>query len=161
VLSFGPEQVDRVVLRWPGRSLGLKRNLAATPIPGQPEWQPEDASDALGGVAAGQVNALLAPLSSLAAVRFTQYEGPIPAETGLGPPLVTIEVHVSDKDVMHRLRLGKLVDGNLRYATTVAGDAGPVVVLAEAPWAAWASQPPPQGTGELPEDVFEKPKAPP
>ena len=142
----------------PGRKVGLSRKLTGVPEAGKPEWQPDEGSDA-SGVSPERINDLLGAVSGLTAARFAQYDGKIPAETGLEPPLVTIEIHTVDRDVTHRLRLGKPAGENQRYATTASGDSGPVAVIAEAPWATWATKPPPSGKGDVPAEAIEKPKA--
>jgi hypothetical protein len=158
VIAFMQQQVDRIVFEWPGRKVGLSRKLTRIPDPGKPEWQPDEGSDAV-GIAPERINDLLGAVSGLTAARFAQYDGKIPAETGLEPPLVTIEIHTVDRDVTHRLRLGKPAGENQRFATTASGDSGPVAVIAEAPWASWVTKPPPTGKGELPAEAIQKPKA--
>jgi hypothetical protein len=152
MLAFDFNQVDRVVFKWPGRTVALARKPSVPPT--APEWAAAEGSDA-SGVPSSQVNALLAALSNLAAVRFTQYEGTIPADSGLDPPVASIEIHLADRDATHRLRLGALTGANLRLATTATGSSGPVAALAESEWLAWVSKPPkPEQLPKMPADVF-------
>jgi hypothetical protein len=155
VLGFDPLKVDGLTLRWPDRTLALARK--PNPAGGDPEWVEQKGSDSA-AVPSSQINSLVGALAGLAAVRFTQYAGPIPADTGLAPPLVTIEVHLANQDPTHSLGLGKLLPGNLRLATTATGPEGPVFALAEADWTAWATRSSKEAPKELPAEVFEKSK---
>jgi hypothetical protein len=149
VLGFNAGAVRRVVFRWPGRTLAFKPQQA--PAGKEIRWVPED-SAAVSGFDASRIPALIHTLSNLNTPRFLQYEGPIPALTGLDRPLLVIEAHLAEGGIAY-LRIGRTIDQQT-YATYVKDDAtsGPVFLLTGPAWPDLARYVP--GGETLPDDVF-------
>ena len=80
VLSFPAGSIHRLVLRLPGRTLAFTR--ASRPTGGPTDWTAEPGTD-LKGIDLSRFSDLVKQLSQLHTTRFYQYEGPIPAGTGL------------------------------------------------------------------------------
>jgi hypothetical protein len=148
VFGFPLDQVSRVTIRWPDRALTFNRKHVPR---GAPEWTPEPGSAPPAGIDSARLNTLLPMLSNTVAMRFTQYQGPIPDATGLTPPKVLLEIGLSGESAPLRLRIGNATPGGSRYATTAAGSEGAVFLLTEAEWNNWIAQ---QAKAELPENVF-------
>jgi hypothetical protein len=154
VLGFAPGSVRRMVFRWPGRTLTFKPQEA--PPGKEMRWVPEDGT-APSGFDASRIPALVQTLSNLNTPRFLQYEGPIPALTGLDRPPLVIEVHLADGGTAY-LRLGRTTDQQT-YGTYVKDGvtSGPVFLLTGPAWPELARYVP--GGETLPDEVF-APEAP-
>ncbi|HEV3166243.1 MAG TPA: DUF4340 domain-containing protein [Isosphaeraceae bacterium] len=149
VFKFKPEQATRVEIQWPGLTVAYARTPATGgAIPG---WTAEPGTDP-SVVNTERITSLVTVLSALNAARFTQYEGPFPAQTGLTPPQATIEILLSGEEKPRQLHIGNAGPEGMRSATTAPGSEGPVILLVDTYWASWAT--PPAGHGELPENVF-------
>jgi hypothetical protein len=127
IMSFKPEQAQRIVLRWPSRTLALRKSAGA---PGMaPFWEVETGYDP-SGFDLTRVDPLIVALSDLKAARFTQYSGTIPDSAGLSPPLLSIQVTLAGDAKPRTIRLGNSQLDGLRMATDVDGPEGPVFALA-------------------------------
>jgi hypothetical protein len=148
ISSFKPEQVERMVLRWPSRTVALSRAQVA---PGSPRgWQTERGYDPA-GVDAEKVAALVNELSALKTGRFLQYSGPLPASAGLSPAALwaTLKIGSTEKT----LRLGNVPVADQAFATDSAGDEGAVFVVSlKSPWKDLLQTP--GRYDDLPADVF-------
>lgn len=154
VMRFTPEQVARLVLRWPRATVALVHRPGS--FGAGTSWEPEP-----GYVAAGinldQLDTLTAMLSSLRTERFVLYDGPFQDPWGLDHPDFAIEVQLSGGSGTRHLRLGAANPAGQRFATTDPGQAGAVFLLDGSPWTPWINalgrspEPPPP---ELPEKVF-------
>lgn len=149
LLAFPAQDVAHLTIRWPSLTVGFRRG-GASPR-GEPQWQPDPGSEGIPSQST-QINPLVSALATLKADRFLQYEGAIPPETGLSPPVATLEVKLSGSGGDRQLRLGHLAGPGARYATVATGSEGPVAILNDAQWAAWSA--PPRGTADLPQNVF-------
>ncbi len=151
VMSFPAAEASRLVLTWarPKRSIALRHRV--TTEKGQVEWIDEPGTDAK-GIDLSAVSALATALSHLETVRFAQYNGEIPAYTGLLRPRFTVAVKVGANQPDRILRIGHPAAAGLVYAAEGTADSGPVFVL---PAGAWDSL---IQSGErldpLPKDVF-------
>ena len=149
VLSFKPNTAQRVVIRWPSRTVTLNQY----PVPGSavPTWQP-----ALGyemPIDLARAASLVNALGELKTSRFLQYDGPIPVAAGLENPRVAITIKVAGESREKSLRVGNALTSNSYMATTAAGDSGPVFILAVDPsWKEWLK--PPARVDDLPEEIF-------
>ncbi len=133
-LEFPADEVARLILRWPDRTLTLSRSKK--PFDQGIDWKAEDGSD-ISGYDPTQFDVLVGGLSILETTRFTQYQGPFPPESGLNRPVLTVEVDLKGGLGTRRLKLGALQNEGLRYATTEAGTSGVVFLLPETgrePW---------------------------
>jgi hypothetical protein len=154
VLAFAPGAARRLVLRWPGRTLVFKPQEA--PPGKEMRWVPED-SAAASGFDGSRLVALVQALSNLNAPRFLQYEGPIPAWTGLDDAGLSIEVHLAD-GAARFLRISRTSDQQTYATTAKDGEAsGPVFFLTGPAWPELVRYVP--GGATLPDDVF-APEAP-
>lgn len=152
VLGFVPGTVERIVFRWPGRTLDFVSHQRG---PGQlPEWKPGPGVDPT-GFDVSKINALLEGLSKLQTDRFVQYVGIFPESVELTPPRLAIEFHF-DGPKPKTLRLGsQSADGPL-YATTETGSAGAVFTLAGPAWVELAKAP--RRPTDLPEEPIQPAK---
>src|SRR5438270_10384943 len=115
VMSFPTKRAMRVVLHFAGRTISLRHRPPQTR--GQVEWVPEPGSDAE-GIDLSRIGSLVQTLSRLETLRFIQYEGEIPPQTGLAHPRLTVEVTLGAKGPTHVLRIGSNTDdGNVCAAT--------------------------------------------
>jgi hypothetical protein len=158
VVEFPADQAARLVVRRPDRSFRFARK--ARPSAADPSgWEPE-AGSASPGFEVSRVEPLITALANLRALRFEQYDGPIPAGVGLSPPVVSLQVQLKGDLGTRELRLGLTAGPGQRWATTEAGAAGAVFVLPEAGWEPYLPPARP-GPSVLPEDVFAPDAAPP
>ncbi len=151
ILKFTPDDVERLVLAWPSRTISLEKQGRA---PGQaPSWAVSPGYDP-GGFNLGQTSAILKTLSNLKTPRFLQYTGPIPDQSGLSPPgvSVTLRLKASAKPTSVILRVGNAINPSNFVATTAIGHDGPVFVLAADDCKSFLT--PPTRPGDLPADVF-------
>ena len=100
VLSFPAGSIHRLVLRLPGRTLAFTR--APRPTGGPTDWTAEPGTD-LKGIDLSRFSDLVKQLSQLHTTRFYQYEGPIPAGTGLLQPRLVLELFPADGKPPHVL----------------------------------------------------------
>jgi hypothetical protein len=154
VLKFPPEKVERVVYRWPTRTLALSRPPGGSAPSAATAWKPEPGYDP-SGFDPTRTGALVAALSDLKTPRFLQYSGPIPDAFGLSPPRLTIQVWTAGEPAPKVLRVGGVLNESQAYATSATGLEGPVFILPTGP--AWDDlmRTPPRA-GDLPVDVFQK-----
>ncbi len=89
VQKFPLQDVRGIILRWPNRRLAFARTDRPT---GQPtDWSPEPGTS-IEGVDLSRFDKLVEHLADLHAVRFAQYEGPIPKSSGLADPRLDDEL---------------------------------------------------------------------
>jgi hypothetical protein len=153
VLSFSSKQVERLILKWPGRTLAFSHY--ATPQRGSSNWDAEPGADT-SGFDASRLESLASDLARLQTRKFFQYSGPIPEATGLAKPALVIEVRLSGSAGTRRLRVGKAAEPGEFFATTAEGSEGPVFLLSGTGWAALVTAP---VVNKLPNDVFTPPPA--
>ncbi|HWE39545.1 MAG TPA: DUF4340 domain-containing protein [Isosphaeraceae bacterium] len=162
--KFALDDVARVELRRAGQTIVLAPSGGRTPG-GRPEWKV--ASGELKGIDLGQLNPLLEMMSGLQALRFTQYEGPLPPRAGLSPPRLQVGVDLQGGQGTRLLRIGDAgPEPGTRLAATSSGAEGAVFLLNSGAWENWIEPPGPAKTpapapasakgesGKLPEDVF-------
>jgi Domain of unknown function (DUF4340) len=147
VLSFPSDSIRRLVLRVPGRTLTLFRN--PQPGGGPADWKPEPGTDT-SGIDLSRFSDLVKQLAELRTSKFLQYNGPIPAATGLARPRLTVELGSDPDKPPHVLRIGE-TKGGFVVAAAGTSDAGPVFLLPAAAWNAFISV---AGEGELPASPF-------
>lgn len=135
VLSFDPANVERLVFRGDGREAAYRRTRK--PFTGGTEWTPEPDSSP-SRINPSEIDRFLASLGALQAVRFRQYQGTIPSETGLDATALTITIDLKSGLGTRQLRLGNADGDALRLATTATGLSGPVFLVPEPgqPWIA-------------------------
>ncbi len=150
LVALAPDSIGSMVVSSPDRSLSFEK---AAPGPGQPggwrfgsgsEGSPEDLNRASG---------LATALAGLRVDHYSQYLGPIPPETGLDRPLLTVEAHLKGSPQIVKLRFGRIRPDALRFVTAEHGDSGAVGLLPNTsaePWGGFLNVPKP----ELPENPF-------
>jgi hypothetical protein len=131
VMSFPIARAMRVVLRFAGRTITLRHRPPQAR--GQVEWVPEPGTDAE-GIDLSRIGSLVQTLSRLETTRFIQYEGPIPPDTGLARPRLTVEVTLGAKDPKQVVRIGSNSDDGNVCAATGTGSSGAVFFLPAPPW---------------------------
>jgi hypothetical protein len=133
VMTFPPALAERVVLHWgwPKRTVAI-RHRAASPA-GQLEWVDEPGFDAKGIDVSG-IGPLVKALSHLETLRYLQYEGAIPAHTGLLRPRLVVEVELGKDESARKLRIGHTANGAVVFAAEGTADSGPVFVLPARSW---------------------------
>src|SRR5262249_22778856 len=148
VLKFPAAKAERVVFRWPTRTLALTRNQG---LGNRVAWRAEPGYDPT-GFDVSRVDAIVKALSELKTLRFLQYRGPLPSDSGLTPPRLAVQVWTSGATAPNLLRVGSALSENQVAATTATGAEGPLFVLPTGP--AWDEliKPPPRA-GDLPDDV--------
>jgi hypothetical protein len=150
VLQYPGDKVERVVFRWPTRTLALRRP-SETANPGAP-WQPEPGYDP-SGFDPSRVGAIVTSLSDLKTPRFFQYRGAIPSASGLLSPRLTLQVWTDGAPAPKELKVGAPLGDSQAYATTSPGAEGAVFALPTGPaWDALIRTP--TRPGDLPDDVF-------
>ncbi len=129
VMSFPASRAARVVLRFAGRSLALRKR----PQPKTAnDWVDEPGQD-VGGLDLSRVNAIVSALGKLETLRYFQYDGPIPIATGLSRPRLEVDVILADGEETKRLRVGDAFR-DVVFATTGDGTTGPVFTLPGVAW---------------------------
>jgi hypothetical protein len=131
VMSFPVARAGRLVLRFPGRIIALRHRPPQAR--GQVEWVPEPGSDAE-GIDLSRIGSLVSTMSQLQTLRFIQYDGEIPADTGLSHPRLKVEVTLGAKDPIQVLRIGNNADDGNVCAATGTGPSGPAFLLPGPPW---------------------------
>ena len=99
----------------------------------QLEWINEPGSDAT-GIDLSAANALGKALSHLETVRFTQYDGEIPAYTGLLRPRLTATVKLDEAESVRVLRIGHPASPGLIFAAEGESSSGPIFLLPATAW---------------------------
>jgi hypothetical protein len=149
VLSFTADAIRRMVFRTPQKAVAFVR--VEQPTGGPADWHPEPPAE-IQGIDLSRFPVLVQQLSNLRTPRFLQYEGPIPAATGLSSPRLSIELSEAADKPSHVLRLG-VSQGDALYAATGQSAAGAVFfLLPAAPWNALVESFRP--VPELPANVF-------
>jgi hypothetical protein len=160
VPKFALDDVARVELRRAGTTIVLVPSGGRTPG-GRPEWKVS--SGEAKGIDLAQVNPLLEMMSGLTALRFTQYDGPLPPQDGLSPPRLQVGVDLQGGQGTRLLRIGDAgPEPGTRSATTAPAGEGAVFLLNAGAWEVWiagpgATQEPAPArdeSGKLPEKVF-------
>jgi hypothetical protein len=146
--SFLGTSAERLILRWPNRTVALRRRPEAKD---RLAWVDEPGSDTA-GLDLSRADAIATAMSRLETIRFVQYEGSILASTGLLRPRLVVEIDVGPKEPNRVLRIGySNADGTV-FAATGTSESGPVFLLPAVSWDALIA------SGErfvpLPEDVF-------
>jgi hypothetical protein len=149
VLSFPANSIHRLVLRLPGRTLAFTRGSRPTGAP--TDWTAEPGTD-LRGIDLSRFSDLVKQLSQLHTTRFYQYEGSIPAGTGLLQPRLELELFPSGGKPPHVLRIGASLREGQAFAASGTSSSGPVFFLPALAWDALIQSATP--TQDLPPDVF-------
>jgi hypothetical protein len=131
VVSFPAAQAQRIRLRWPNRTVALRRRPTATR--GQVEWVPEPGTDA-DRIDLSRISALVRTMSQLQTARFLQYDGELPIVAGLSHPRFRVEVSFGDKDPDQVLRIGAPTDDGNVCGAVGTGESGPAFLLPAPPW---------------------------
>jgi hypothetical protein len=132
VCSFPEGRAERVVLRWPRRTVALKRRL---PAKGQTTWVDEPGTDA-SGIDLSRASALVAAMAHLETILYFQYEGAFDAVTGLHRPRLVIEVDLGAAEPRRVLRIGWPTEHGLVFAAIGSTGSGPVFFLPAPAWEA-------------------------
>jgi len=128
VLAFPTSQARRIVLRFQGRTLSLrKRQQPRTPN----EWVDEPGQD-ISGLDLSRISSLLNALGNLQTLQFMQYEGPIATATGLHRPRLEVVIQLGEAD-FRTLRIGESLKDTV-LATTGDGLEGAVFLLPAPSW---------------------------
>jgi len=133
VLTFPLARAERVVLSWgwPSRDVVIRHR---TPSPkGQPEWVDEPGTDAKGIDLSG-IPALVKALSHLETIHYVQYDGEIPAYTGLTRPRLVVRVKLGSDEPDRVLRIGYLTNSAFVFAAQGTERSGPVFLLPALSW---------------------------
>ncbi len=132
VMSFPPAGARRIVLHFFGRTVELRHRPPQAR--GQVEWVPESGSD-VNGIDLSRVGSLLQTLSQLQTRKFIQYDGELPADTGLLRPRLTVEVVVGgEPDAKRVLRIGDNAGDGTVCAALGTGPTAPAFLLPGPPW---------------------------
>ncbi len=131
VLTFPAARAQRVVLRWPNRTVRLRRHLPTAR--GQVEWGPEPGSEA-DGLDLSRISSLVGTMSKLETTRFLQYDGDLPIAAGLRYPRFRIEVSLGGKEPDQVLRIGVPTDDGNVCGAIGDGGSGPAFLLPAPPW---------------------------
>jgi hypothetical protein len=133
VMSFPPASAGRLILTWnrPKRTLSFVHRQATAKE--QLEWINEPGSDA-SGIDLSAANALGKALSHLETVRFTQYEGEIPAFTGLLNPRLTATIKLDENEAIRVLRIGHPASPGVTFAAEGTSSSGPVFLVPAPAW---------------------------
>ena len=151
VMSFPLESARRLVLTW-GRPKRVVTLLHRQPAPkGQHDWVEQPGSD-VSGIDLSAVSALAKALSHLETVQYAQYEGEIPAYTGLLRPRLAVTVKFDESQPDHILRIGHPAAPGLMYAARGTADSGPVFLLPAVSWDALIRSG--ERLAPFPKDVF-------
>lgn len=149
VLSFPSEKAERLVIRWPSRTLALSRQTNPS---GGREWRPEPGYDP-SGFNFGRVESLVQALSKLTTPKFYQYEGKFPEASGLATPRLTLQVWTEAQKSPAELRVGRVLGDTQALATNTTASEGAVFALpVNEVWNDLLRVP--GRPGDLPDDVF-------
>ncbi len=128
VMSFPPGSANHVTLEFQGRTVKLRRRTA---MKGTSEWVDEPGQDTR-GLDLSRVGSLVSAMSKLETTRFLQYEGLIPAVTGLIRPRLTVTIGLVDAPP-RILRIGDSLR-DMVVASTGRSEEGSVFVLPAPAW---------------------------
>jgi hypothetical protein len=128
--SFPITSAERMILRWPNRTVVLHRRSESTD---RLAWIDEPGSDTA-GLDLSRADAVATALSRLETLRFFQYEGSIPASTGILKPRLIVEVDLGPKEPNRVLRIGYSNADHTVFAATGTSDSGPVFFLPAVAW---------------------------
>jgi hypothetical protein len=131
VWTFDAARAEHVVLRWPHRKVSLRRRPPLAK--GQLEWIPDPGTGAE-DVDLSRIGALVTALSQLQATRYSQYDGPFPAATGLRWPRLIVEVTLAPTGPNFVLRIGGTTDSGQVFAAAGSADHGPAFYLPAPSW---------------------------
>ena len=151
VMSFPPASAEQLILTWsrPRRIVSLVHRQPTAK--GQLEWVDQPGFDA-NGIDLSAANALGKVLAHLETVRFTQYDGEIPAYTGLLRPRLTVTVKLGENEPERVVRIGHAASAGLMYAALGTSDSGPVFLLPSPAWDSLIQSG--ERFAEFPKDVF-------
>jgi hypothetical protein len=150
VLSFAPDKLERIVLRWPDRALSF------VPTSQPPGWKPDAGLNAA-GFDVSRVPSLVRDLARLNTPKYVQYTGIFPPESGLDSPALTIEIQLGGEKKPRILRVGARSAEGPMQATLVSGSAGPIFLLPGPAWAELARSPKiPESTPKKPDEPVKK-----
>jgi Domain of unknown function (DUF4340) len=133
VLTFPTARAQRVLLRWPNRTVSLRRRLPKEMKRGLVEWVPEPGTEA-DGIDLSRISDLVRMMSQLRTTRFLQYDGDLPIAAGLTHPRFRVEIALGSQEPHQVLRIGVPTDDGNVCATVAAGDSGPTFLLHAPPW---------------------------
>jgi hypothetical protein len=133
IWSFEAARAARLVLRWPHQSITLHRRAPVSK--GQLEWVP-DAGASAPTIDLSRIGALVATMSGLQATRYFQYDGPLPAASGLPWPRLQVELTLAPAgpDPSYVLRVGSTTSDGQVCAAVGTADSGPGFLLPAPPW---------------------------
>ncbi len=150
VMSFPTAGARRIVLHFFGRTVALRHRPPQAR--GQVEWVPEPGSD-VNGIDLSRIGSLVQTMSQLQTRRFIQYDGELPADTGLIRPRLTVEVIVGgEPDARQVLRIGDNAGDGTVCAAMGTGPSAPAFLLPGPPWNELIRSG--ERLPDLPEDVF-------
>jgi hypothetical protein len=155
VLSFPAAKAKRMVLRWgwPKRTVGFRHRSPSAK--GELEWVNEPGSDAR-GLDQSRAGPVIKAMTQLQTERFVQYDGALPAFTGLHRPRLTVEVFLDSTEPDRLLKIGYPASEGHVFATVGNSGSGPVFLLPAIAWNALIA------SGErfdpLPQNVFAPPR---
>jgi hypothetical protein len=132
VLSFPAERAERIILRWPNRTVALRRRRPA-PAKGQVEWLPDPGTE-VDGLDLSRIGALVGTISQLQTHRYFQYIGPYPAASGLPWPRLVVEIQLAPKGPNAVLRIGNTAGDGQVCAAAGTASSGPGFFLPAPPW---------------------------
>jgi hypothetical protein len=155
VLRFPLKQLEKLTLRWPGRSIAFTHH--PTPRGGMADWDLEPGPHP-SGVDLSRIHALATDLSKLQTRRYMQYRGPFPPAAGLDHPRFQVEAALKGKAEPIVLRVGNESVAGEFYATVDPGQEGTLFLVTGPAWSAIIT-PPSESSSELPSDVFAPPPA--
>ncbi|MFO0953655.1 MAG: DUF4340 domain-containing protein [Isosphaeraceae bacterium] len=121
VLTFPAEKAERVVLRWPTRTLALVRHPGA-------EWTPEPGYDS-SGFDFSRLPSALKFLSGMQTPRFFQYRGPFPDQSGLNQPRLKLQVWTQGDKAPRELVIGRELTETQSLGTNSLAPEGPVFIV--------------------------------
>lgn len=146
--SFPIASAERMILRWPNRTVALRRRPESKD---RLAWVDEPGSDTA-GLDLSRADAIVTALSRLETMRFFQYDGSIPASTGLLRPRLLVEIDLGPKEPNRVLRIGYSNANSTVFAATGTSDSGAVFFLPAAAWDALIASG--QRFAPFPENVF-------
>ena len=154
VMSFPAAQAQRVILRWPARTLALRRRAS---LGRASDWEPEPGYDP-SGFNIARFGAFVSQLSDVKTPLFLQYCGAFPARYGLESPRLVLEVWTTRAAEAKVLRIGTGPGESQAVATSATGlDGAAFVISTPEPWSLFLTAP--RRLDDLPADPFAPPVA--
>ena len=155
VLSFPLAQAERIILSWgwPRRDVVIRHRTPTAK--GQLDWVDEAGTDAKGIDLSGVVP-LVKALSHLETIHYVQYDGEIPAYTGLTRPRLIVHVKLGSDEPERVLRIGYLTNTAFVYAAEGTSRSGPVFLLPAISWDSLVQAG--ERLPKLPANVFAQPR---